>query len=498
MKDWLSAQTNAQPGRLALMADGQTWTYAELNTHVNRVATGLIEAGIRPGELVAALMPNHAEYLYLIHALARLGAVLMPLNTRLTASELRYPIDQTGCRWLIHAGTAGFLKHEGLTAISIDDIAATGEAALGEALPRPYGDRGISADRLQAVVFTSGTSGRPKGAMLTYGNQFYGAMASAYRIGTLPDDRWLCCLPLYHVGGLAIVLRCCLYGTTVVLQNGFDIDAVTRALYTQQITLISLVPTMLYRLLNEPEAVRGLQKARLVLLGGAAASAELLTRCVELGIRVAPTYGLTEACSQVATMLPDEATRKPGSVGKPLLFTSIRVVDEHGHRLPAGEYGEIVVSGPTVMQGYYNDPPATSNTLRNSTNNTRELYTGDIGYLDSDGDLWLVQRRSDLIVSGGENVYPAEVEQILLQHPAVAAVCVVGVNHPEWGQQVAAAIVLREGMSVNELDLIAFSRERLAGYKQPRMVRFVETLPQTASGKIQRSAVAEMITDTSA
>jgi O-succinylbenzoic acid--CoA ligase len=202
---------------------------------------------------------------------------------------------------------------------------------------------------------------------------------------------------------------------------------------------------------------------------------------------VAPTYGLTEAASQVATMPPQDAARKPGSAGRPLLFTSVRIVNEAGQELPAGAYGEVVVSGPTVMRGYFNNPEATAKTLRDD-----QLYTGDIGYLDEDGDLWLVQRRSDVIVSGGENVYPAEVERALEQHPAVAVVCVVGLPHPEWGQQVAAAVVLREGQSLAEVELLTFGRERLAGYKLPRVVRFVKSLPQTASGKIARQAVTEM------
>jgi O-succinylbenzoic acid--CoA ligase len=170
------------------------------------------------------------------------------------------------------------------------------------------------------------------------------------------------------------------------------------------------------------------------------------------------------------------------------MFTSIRIVNEQSESLPPLEYGEVVVSGPTVMTGYYNQPEATAKTLRNG-----ELYTGDIGYLDEDGDLWLVQRRSDMIVSGGENVYPAEVEQILIQHPAVAAVCVVGVPNQEWGQMVAAAVVPHTGVDITAQVLIAFSRERLAGYKQPRVIRFVESLPQTASGKVIRREVVKML-----
>jgi len=242
---------------------------------------------------------------------------------------------------------------------------------------------------------------------------------------------------------------------------------------------------MLYRLLNAEMTFP--DSLRLVLLGGAAADSTLIERCQALNIPVAPTYGLSEACSQVATMLPDEAYRKPGSVGKPLTFTSVRIVGENGASLPTGEYGEVVISGSTVFAGYYNNPEATAKTLRNG-----ELYTGDIGYLDEDGDLWLVQRRSDLIVSGGENIYPAEIERVLREHPAVAEVCVVGIPNPEWGQQVAAAIVLKTNAQVTSEELMLFSRQHLAGYKQPRLIKFVDSLPQTASGKIQRGKVLEI------
>lgn len=478
IQDWLSAQVAARPDTIALIFGEHQWTYAELNVEVDAFAERLAARGVSTSDKVAVLLPNCAEYVYLIHALARLGAVLIPLNTRLTPIELDWQITHSDCRWLIQSDTASRFDRKDLMVISVQDL-TSGERCT-------YNRQPLDLTALQAVVFTSGTTGQPKGAMLTYNNHFWSAMASAYRIGTLPDDRWLCCLPLYHVGGLSIILRCCLYGTTVVLQDGFDLDAIYRTIHEQSITLISLVPTMLHRMLDVGMSCP--PSLRLILLGGAAASPDLINRCRELQIPLAPTYGLSEACSQVATMLPEETYRKPGSVGKPLLFTSVRIINENGIQQSPGTYGEIVVSGPTVMTGYYGNPDATAKTLKNG-----EFYTGDMGYVDEDGDLWLVQRRSDLIVSGGENVYPAEVERVLQQHPAVAAACVVGVEHPEWGQQVAAAIVLRDNANLSETDLLTFSRERLAGYKQPRLILFMSALPQTASGKIQRRAVHDLL-----
>jgi len=323
--------------------------------------------------------------------------------------------------------------------------------------------------------------------VLTFDNHLSSANASAYRIGIDVNDRWLSCLPLYHVGGLAVVFRSCLYGTAIVLHKRFDVDAFHASLGRDAVTLTSVVPTMLHRLLQSRGAPWP-ESLRLVLLGGAAATPELLAAAWDAGLPVAPTYGLTEASSQVATALPGDAQPKPGTVGKPLFGAEVRIVDNEGRELPAGEIGEVTVRGPQVMAGYYRNEAATAQTIRDGW-----LYTGDLGYTDADGDLFLVQRRSDLIVSGGENVYPAEVEAVLRVHPAVAEACVVGVPDAEWGQRVAAAVQLRPGAALEESALLAFCRERLAGYKVPRQVRFVAELPQTASGKIERRRVVEML-----
>lgn len=480
MQDWLAARARTSPGRTALIFDGQALTFAMLNQQVTRMCAKCSAAGIERGQKVGLLAFSHPLVVVQILTAMRFGVVLVALNVRLTPAELHGLLRQSDCDWLLPYGDAGVLRElreRGHKVASIDAQNVRGD--------RVWRSAEVVLDNPAAIIHTSGTSGTPKGAVLTYGNFFYNAMASAYHLGHRHDDYWLCVLPLYHVGGLSMLTKGILHGVTVELHERFDLDAVNHALDTQPITLISLVPTMLYRLLESrthwPESLR------LILLGGAAASPELLARCREIGLPVATTYGLTEAASQVATMLPEDVQRKPGSVGKPLLFTNVKIVGEDGEPAAPGEYGEIVVSGPTVMQGYYNDPEATAKTLRNG-----ELYTGDIGYVDEDGDLFVVQRRSDLIVTGGENVYPAEVEHALRQHPSVKEAVVVGVPDAEWGQQVAAAIKLNDDVSLTEDDLIAYCREYLAGYKLPRRLLFVDSLPQTGSGKIQRKAVVEL------
>jgi O-succinylbenzoic acid--CoA ligase len=324
--------------------------------------------------------------------------------------------------------------------------------------------------------------------MISYANHFWGAIGSAFRLGVQANDRWLVCLPLFHVGGIAILFRSCLYGTTVVLQNGFDSQAILQSLRADEITLISLVPTMLARLMAHGLTHSGAPALRLILLGGAAAEQELLAATDIAGLPVAVTYGLTEAASQVATKTPPGVAKKPGSAGRPLLFSELKVIDENGSSPGLNNPGEVVVRGPTVMAGYYGDSEATDAALKDGW-----LHTGDIGYLDQDGDLWIMDRRSDLIVSGGENVYPAEIERVLAAHPSVASACVVGLPHPGWGQQVAAFIVPNEGAAVSADELLAFGRAHLAGYKQPRLIVFGAEMPLTSSGKIHRREVSKRL-----
>jgi o-succinylbenzoate---CoA ligase len=512
--NWLTERAQATPTALALLIGERRWTYGELDQLTGRLAAYLQAQGVRPGDFVAALLPNSLEYVGLIHALARLGAILVPLNTRLTEAEIAWQLEHVGARWV--ATDQEIVNCERLIVNS--EVWETFSPSF------TIHNSQFTIHNSQAVVFTSGTSGRPKGAMLTFANHYHSAMASAERLGVRADDLWLSVLPLYHVGGLAVVWRSCLLGTAVSLHPRFDLPAINHDLDHNPITLISLVPTMLHRLLQT--RAHWPATLRLILLGGAAAPPELITQANTLPRKsvnsdqwtvdsskftihnsqftihnspplIAPTYGLTEAASQVATATPAEAARKPGSAGKPLPGTTIQIVDEQGHPLPPNAIGEIVVTGPTVMVGYFNEQQRTVNGERGTGNDQSSIVnrqssiaTGDLGYLDEEGDLWLVQRRSDLIVSGGENVYPAEVEAVLRAHPAVENGCVVGVPDPEWGQKVAALVQLKPEQSLSEADLLAFCRERLAGYKQPRLLQFAPELPLTASGKIAREAVA--------
>ena len=472
MKDWVGQSAGAAPDALAIIEGRRALTYRELEREVGRAAAWLTSIGVKAGTLAGLYAPSSIETVVMIHALIRIGAVLVPLNRRLSAPELAYQAGYVD----VLISEQNFPSDMRPNANLIDYANFRADA--------PAPPREIDLNETHALMFTSGTSGKPKPAALTYGNHFYSAVASALRIGTLPDDRWLCCMPLYHMGGLSILLRCALYGTCVVLQDGFNAEQVNAAFDHERVTLVSLVPTMLYRLIDSRATPP--PHLRMALIGGAAATSELVQAAQAAGFPVVTTYGLTETASQVATQTPERTLLKPGGVGKAVPFTEISIVGEDSQPLPSGETGEVVVRGPTIMRGYYQHEDATARSLRGGA-----LHTGDLGYLDAEGDLWLVQRRSDLIVTGGENVYPAEVEAALRTHPAVRDACVVGVAHPEWGQQVAAMIVADGEISGDEI--AAYLRGRLAGYKIPRIVRFAEALPLTGSGKIERKSVKAIL-----
>lgn len=492
--DWLRARAEASPQAMAVLIGGQAFTFSRLDELTTHLCSYLAHEGARPGDHVALLMPNSLAAVCSVFAVSRLGAVLVPLNTRLMAAELVWQVKRSGCGRLLclpgNEAAARDVANGGTPVHVLPESPGELETWLDE---RPYDTSVTSATRdtgsLQAIQFTSGTTGFPKGAMITHANHFWSAVASAFKLGVQVDDRWLVCLPLYHVGGVAILFRSCLYGTAVVVQNGFDTVTVMASLQSEAITLVSLVPTMLQRLLEAGLTAANAPALRLILLGGAAAAPDLLARASAAGLPVAVTYGLTEAASQVATMLPVGAPEKPGSPGHALLFSEVSIVDDEGRQVGPNVPGEIVVNGPTVMAGYYADPQATAAALKGGW-----LHTGDVGYLDREGDLWVLDRRSDLIVSGGENVYPAEIERTLRSHPAVAAACVVGLPHPDWGRQVAAMVVLKDQESLTADELLAYCRTQLAGFKQPRLVVFRDELPLTGSGKIQRRAVIDEMT----
>jgi O-succinylbenzoic acid--CoA ligase len=504
MRAWIRTRAEATPASLALRTAERSLSFAELAREAEAIARGLRAAGVRRGDRVAALLENGAGFVALVHAAQLAGATIVPLNLRLAPPELAFQLGDADVALLVcGAAVAAERGREAATrldvrCVSLADLALLAAGAdMGAALLSARGGRDDLAapathERFElsapaALLYTSGTSGRPKGALLSHESFLWSAVGSAFHLGTLPSDRWLACMPLFHVGGLSIVLRSVLAGSAVVLHERFDAEAAARALEEDGITLASFVPTMLQRVLDargERPAPAGL---RAVLLGGAAAPAALLERAAKLGFPVLPTYGLTEAASQVATLPLGAPLRPDGGGLRPLLGTEIRIVDHAGAVLPVGEAGEIVVRGRTVMSGYHDLPEETARVLAGGW-----LRTGDIGVLDGGGALRVIDRRDDLVVSGGENVYPAEVEAALLAHPEVSDVGVAGLPDADLGQRVAAWVALRPGARADAAELERFVRARLAGFKVPRVFRFVEALPRNAAGKLSRRELADV------
>jgi len=485
--DWLSQHARRRANHPALVHAKGTLSFAELETAALTLAGRLRGLGIGEGNRVAVLLNNDPVYVVLVHALAALGAVLVPLNLRLTPGELRELLEAAEPSLLIHGGALGKQALEAARCLPAVRVLAT--AALNT-LPEKPG-RSLFGPRLdldQAILFTSGTTGRPKGVRLSLANHLASALGSEQRLGVDEGDRWLLCLPLYHVGGLAVVLRSVIYGTTVVLHESFDARTVRQALERDRISAVSLVPTMLTRLLQTSDAARFPDSLRFALLGGGPIAPELVARARRRSIRLAPTYGLTEAASQVCTLVPEELAARGDSVGRPLAGLELRVLNERGRDQSPGTPGEICVRGPQVTAGYLNPPKERERVLASGW-----LCTGDIGALSPDGYLTLLDRRSDLIVSGGENIYPSEVESVLLSHPDVAAAAVVGRADPEWGQVVHAFIVAETGGRPRAEQLVAHCRAELAGFKLPRRVHFVAALPLTASGKLRRAELRRRI-----
>ena len=441
---WLARAATIRPGGLALDTPGGDCTYQELLTAASGVAERLTGRGARAGERVAIALPPGLEFAYALHACLLLGAVAVPVDLRLSASEQ----DR------IAAGSATLIDHRFFDEF---DVLTAGRPTEAELCKPVRQDLAATA----VVIHTSGTSAAPKPIELTYGNLLWSALGSAVALGLDANERWLCPLPLSHVGGLSILVRSAIYATTAIVHERFETDRVLHALQEDKITLVSLVATTLARLLDagleHPPALR------CALTGGGPVPAALIERATAAGVPVSMTYGLTESCSQVTTTPVASIARGEHGAGPPLFCTRVRCAAD----------GEVLVSGPTIAPG--------------ATAQDGWLHTGDLGSFDERGNLSITGRKADTIVSGGENVAPSEVEAVLEAHPEVLEAAVVGRPDEQWGEAVTAIVVARPGSAPATEALREHCASRLASYKVPKRVELrAEPLPRTRSGKLLR------------
>ncbi len=477
-------------------ADGRRFTFAEFDGAVNRTAALLKTHGVGRGDVVSLLIPNSAEYIMAYFACWKLGAIAGPVNSLLKAQEISFVISDSETKaLLVHPDflpTIEKIRSElpELQAVIIfdDEAHATMDVRARQAGPLP--DSEITRDTEAIIIYTSGTTGKPKGCLLTHGNLIANARQISRWLGFTKDDRLLTIMPLFHMNAVSVTTMSALYaGGSTVVSPKFSASRFWQIISDYEINSFGSVATMLSMLLTTyPDGVPdGLQtqQLRFAMCGSAPVPAEVMKRFEEtFDCLVIEGYGLSESTCR-STFNPPNERRRPGSCGKPI-GNEMRVVDDDDKEVATGELGEIVLRGENILKGYYRNPEATATAFRNGW-----FHTGDIGYRDADGFFFIVDRKSDMIIRGGENIYPREIDEVLYQHPAVAAAATIGIPDQLYGEEVAAFIVLKEGREATEPEIIAFCREHLADYKCPKSVHIVQEIPKGPTGKLLKRELAK-------
>ncbi len=504
LADRLIEHAAAQPDAEAIVFESTRLSYRELNERVNRLASGLNSLGLRRGDHVALLLENCHEYLEAYYALSKLGMVAVPLNWRLSEQELTHIVDHSESVALItdeaHAEKAGGLRARidrlarliGVRTPERDGVIPYEEVLAAGSPIEPSAD-GLDEKRMLILMYTGGTTGLPKGVMLSHRNLLASIGSIAAGGLNAVGARTLFALPLFHIANWQAFLFHVLGGSVIVCRSANPIEIVD-LLQMERPVMVNLVPTVYQGMLSIP----GIEEMDFSFVNrfstsGAPMPPEVLRSCEKVfRMRFGTGYGLTEAAPAVSSLAPEEyalegdplLVKRSRSVGRPLPNISVAIRREDGSECAPEEHGEITVSGENVMLGYWRDEERTQQALRDGW-----LWTGDVGYQDEDGYLYLIDRKGDMIISGGENVHPTETENALQEHPAVHEVAVVGVPDPKWGEAVKAVVALEPGRHASAKELISFCKERIAGYKCPRSVDFVDELPKSTVGKILRREV---------
>jgi O-succinylbenzoate-CoA ligase len=480
---------------------GARYTFAELNRRINRTAHLLTEHGVGRGDRVALMMMNSVEFEECYFAIAKLGATAVPLNWRLVADELAFIVGDAGATTMVFgtefADVVDDLRGRGTetgltTFVQVGaDVRewATDYTTVQAAASDDEIDVATDADDLLYIMYTSGTTGLPKGVMHTHSTVLWAILTVDATADQHFADRYLVALPLFHVGALTPATAALYAGVTQVVMRTFDPVKAWEIIERERLTTGLLVPAMLqFMLRTRPERI-DLSRLRWIMSGASPVPVTLIEAYAELGIEIHQVYGLTESCGPACLISPDDALRRAGSTGKEFFFTKVRVVDADGNDVPPDTPGELICAGKHVMVGYWNRPEATEATIVDGW-----LHTGDIAIVDKDGYVYIHDRIKDMIISGGENVYPAEIENVLLGHPDVADVAVIGRPSERWGET-PLAVVVRRSETLSEHDVVAYTDGKLARFKRPTGAVFVDEIPRNPSGKALKRLLREQFPD---
>lgn len=495
---WLSKREELCPEKEAVVDGQRRLTYRQLNRRVNRLARAFSAQGLRYGDRVGMLAYNCLEFVEVIMAAAKLGLILVPLNWRLTAPELAFQLHDSDTRILVYdpelSDLVGDLRHGSPihTAVVLGSDATGADPAYEDLLAaqtdaEPGPEREPDGDTPHIIMYTAGTTGKPKGAILSQAAGFWNTL-NLEGLDLTSQDRDLLVLPMFHIGGIGLFTLPMIYhGATVVIMRTFDPAKCLRLLTEENITLFFGVPAVFLFLIQHPDfKTEAFENVRLVMSGGAPLPVSLVHQYHEAGIVLQQGFGMSEAAPSIATLSADLALSKAGSIGKAVFHLEVRIVDDAMKLLPAGEVGELVMRGPNIMQGYWNRPEATEEAFSGGW-----FHSGDLAYMDEDGDLFIVERKKDMFISGGENVYPAEVENVIFELPQVSEAAVIGIKDPKWGEVGKAVVVLKPGRQLTEAQVIAHLKARLAKYKIPKSVSFAGALPRNAAGKVLKTQLRE-------
>jgi len=498
--DWIRKWSLLQPRKRALIFEDRPFTYQEVNLRTNQLCHFLIDLGIQKRDRLAVLLHNCHQYVEIFFALSKIGAILVPLNWRLAGPELDFILQDSGSRVVIFepefeevvASIRPRLNFSNGGYLSIGqpcpDWATDYEQAISKKPTRePSTNGSIGDEDPHIIMYTSGTTGVPKGAVLSHRKTFFNALNAAMVYDLTSNDIMIISRPIFHSGGLLVEASPILYkGGTIIVRKRFRPHEILDTVQKYRVTVLELAATVYQFLLQECDLTQyDLSSIRCYFTGGERIPVAMIKEYLKKGIVISQIFGQTEA-STVTFLSPEKAASKIGSVGLPVFHGEVRIVDKEGKDVKPTEVGEIIIKGPTLMSEYWNRPELTAETIRDGW-----LYTGDLARMDEEGYVYIVDREKDMYISGGENVYPAEIEKVFFAHSKIFDVAVVGVPDAKWGEVGKAFIVLKPGETMTEEEALKFLQGKVGKYKIPKYVGFVEELPKTASGKVQKFLLKE-------